>query len=178
MSKMSELSIEKQETGRRIADLLGGDKPRSAVLRIKTDTHNSVKHPSESYSDYWTLCRAIVDAAGDLASKDKMLMNFRDKSKAFNVKPVIDKYYNGDVNQLKLAREEAVKTFFKAVDEINWYSRKHDLAQVSAMKLMGLLEDEKTRAKFRRHLKRHEEENHSPFELDELPIRDFRKTRD
>ena len=125
MSKMSELLIEAQETG----------KLASLTSEQVTAKHAEPTHPSKSYGDYWTLCRAVVDAAGDLASKDKMLMNFRDKSKAFNVKPVIDKYYNGDVSQLKLAREEAVKTFFKAVDEVNWYSRKHDLAQVSAMKL-------------------------------------------
>jgi hypothetical protein len=41
---------------------------------------------------------------------------------------------------------------------------------------MGLLENEKTREKFRRHSRRHIEGGHPPFELDELPRRDFRKT--
>lgn len=168
MSKMSELSIELQENpNRTISSVLVNDDN----LETKNPTH-----PSESWKTYWQLCLAVVDAAGDLAGKDKMLMNFRDKSKAFNVKPVIDKYYNGDIKQLKLAREEAIKNFFKSVDEVNWYARNHDLDQVSAMTLMGLLENEKNREKFRRHIKRHIESGHPPFELDDLPRRDFRKT--
>ena len=164
MSKMSELSIELQENPVRSAPA-EAYKPALGPL------------PVDTWPDYWRLCLAAVDAAGDLASKDKMLMNFRDKSKAFNVKPVIDKYYNGDVNQLKLARDEATKNFFKAIDSINWFARQNNLNQVSAMKLMGILEDEKNRGKFRRHIKRHLEDNHPPFELDELPNRDFRQPR-
>ncbi len=176
MSKMSNLSIELQESPekRTVADLLGGDKKRAAILRV---SQSDYEYPANTWKNYWQLCLAVVDAAGDLAGKDKMLMNFRDKSKAFNVKHVIDKYYDGDVNQLKFAREESVKNFFKSVDEVNWYARNHDLDQVSAMTLMGLLENEKNREKFRRHIKHHIESGHPPFELDDLPRRDFRKTR-
>lgn len=179
MSKMSELSIDLQENPekRTVADLLGGNKKRSAVLSVSKSARESTnEHPANTWKTYWTLCLAVVDTAGDLAGKDKMLMNFRDKSKAYNVKPVIDKYYDGNVNKVKLAREEAIKNFFKSVDEVNWYARNHDLDQVSAMTLMGLLENEKNREKFRRHIKRHIESGHPPFELDDLPRRDFRKT--
>ncbi|MBR3232826.1 hypothetical protein IKF74_00845 [Candidatus Saccharibacteria bacterium] len=164
MSKMSELSIELQE---------------NPVRSAPTETYKSALGPSpvDTWPNYWRLCLAAIDAAGDLASKDKLLMNFRDKAKAFNVRPVIEKYYGGDVTNLKVARNEAAKDFFKAIDNINWFARRNNLDQVSAMKLMGILEDEKNRGKFRHHIRRHLEDNHPPFELDELPDRDFRKSR-
>lgn len=164
MSKMSEHSIELQE---------------NPVHSAPTKAYKPALEPlpTDTWPDYWRLCLAVIDAAGDLAGKDKLLMNFRDRTKAFNVKPVIEKYYGGNVTNLKAARDEATKAFFKAVDEVNWYARNHDLDQVSAMTLMGLLENEKNREKFRRHIKRHIESSHPPFELDDLPRRDFRKSR-
>ena len=167
MSIMSDLSIERAENPEAYDHL--------PILSNPSRTA-STPHPSSTYAEYWRLCLEVVYAAGEIAKKDKLLMNFRDKSKAFNVKHVIEKYYGGDVENLKKAREETVVAFLKAVDDVNWYARNHELSQVSAMKLMGLLEDANTRKKFRDHINTHIKSSHPPFELDELPAREFRAT--
>lgn len=139
-----------------------------------SETPKPTTHPSSTWAEYWNLCSAVVDAASKVAAKDKLLMNFRDPKNSHKVKPIINKHFHGDVKNLKDARADCIRAFFAAVDEVNWYARKHDLAQASAMKLMGQLESANDRKRFRYFIKKHLEENHPPFELDELVDRDFR----
>ena len=138
-----------------------------------SETPKPPAHPSDTWEEYWNLCSAVVNAASEVAAKDKLLMNFRDPENSHKVKPIINKHFHGDVKNLKDARADCIRAFFAAVDEVNWYARKHDLAQASAMKLMGQLESANDRKRFRYHIKKHLQGNHQPFELDELVARDF-----
>ena len=146
-------------------------------LAASTQSQSEAKsnsHPSDTWKEYWQLCRNIVDAAGELAAKDKLLMNFRDPTNQHKVQHVIQKSFKGDVKFLKEARADRITNFFQCVDKVNWYAREHDLSQVSAMKLMGILEDREMRKRFRHHIQKHIDGDHPPFEMDEVPNRDFR----
>ena len=136
------------------------------------------EYPQNTWEHYWRLCLSVVDAAGTLASRDKLLMTYRDKSKSASVEDVIKKYYDGDPEKVKSARIDAATSFWRAIDQVNHFACEHDLNQVSAMTLLGLLEDEKARRKFRHHIRHHIKTRHPPFELDELPVRDFRKNHE
>jgi len=161
MSKMSEHLIEEQETGRSLP-----------LVPSTPERHDEPEKPSDN-TIYWQLCLKVVEAAGELAAKDKLLMNFRDPSNSHKVKHVIDKSFAGEVANLRDARADWIWEFFRSVDEVNWFARKHSLAQVSAMSLMGLLESADVRKAFRKHIRAHVESDHPAFELDLLPGKDF-----
>ena len=171
MSKMAEHLIEEQEAGHSLPLI-----PSTSEHREEQPEHCKEQKPSGNVV-YWQLCLKVINAAGELAAKDKLLMNFRDPNNSHKVKHVIEQSYNGNVNGLRESRVDWIWEFFRAVDEVNWFSRKHGLAQVSAMKLMGMLEDANTRKKFRNFIRKHMETDHPAFELDELPARDFRTSR-
>ena len=164
MSKMAEHLIMEQEEGHHLP------------LTPSTPEHHDERHEEEKPSDniiYWQLCLKVVDAAGNLAAKDKLLMNFRDPSNAHKVKHVIERSFAGEVANLRDARADWIWEFFRTVDEVNWFARKHSLAQVSAMLLMGLLENADMRRAFRKHIRKHIDTDHPTFELDMLPGKDF-----
>ena len=164
MSKLSEHLIAEQEEHRHLP-------------LIPSIPENHGEKPASNNFIYWQLCLKVVDAAGELAAKDKLLMNFRDPENAGKVKHVIIDSFHGDVNNLRDARADWIWEFFRSVDEVNWFARKHSLAQVSAMKLMGMLEDANSRKKFRHFIRKHMATEHPAFELDELPNRCFRQSR-
>ncbi|MBR3180321.1 hypothetical protein IKF57_02205 [Candidatus Saccharibacteria bacterium] len=125
--------------------------------------------------DYWEACLALTYVAGHLAHHDKALMTYRDKSKRFNVKHIIEKTGEiaVDVRNAKNDRIRSMKDFWQIADTINWYAEKRGMSQVSFMKFIGLLEDNNVREIFRKHITKHVETEHPPFELDELPDHDF-----
>ena len=169
MSNMSEIAIQAQEEAR----------DHSAVLEIVP--RGEIKYTRCTLTDnenYWLLCLIVVDAAGTLAGRDKLIMNYRNPRKRHNVADIVHnkKYYKKGIRSVKSARTEDIMNFWNAVDDVNWVAREK-LDPVGAMTLMGMLEDAKERDKFRRHIRKHIETDHPTFELDEVPNRDFRKTR-
>ena len=184
MSKFSELDIERQETGKRIKDLLPDGKKTGVILRIPNEvyTYGAKKtkpkqHPSETYAIYWQLCFDVIVAAGELAGKDKLIMNFRDPQKRHSVKDVVNQSFDGEKGNIADKRNDNARIFFTNVDNLNEYAVEHGFDQVCGMKLMGMLVDANVRDKFKHHIKKHLESNHPPFALDELPGKDFRKTK-
>ena len=146
-----------------------------ASSQPQSEAHQPDTHPSSTWRNYWDLCMAVVYAAGEVAAKDKLLMSFRDPETSHKVQHVIKRHFKGKVECLKDARADRIADFFRAVDMVNWYARQHDLSQVSAMKLMGMLEDKNARKRFRHHIQKHIDGDHPPFEMDEIPDRDFHK---
>ena len=175
MSKLSDLIIRRTEAGSEQLSMFGTASPSPEVKQIIQE--KEPQHPSDTYGEYWRLCFNVVTAAGEFAEKEKLLMNLRDESKKGSVLHVLEKYYENSPEKVKERRNEASKRFFAAVDQVNWYAVKHDLCQSSAMVLLGMLEDKRIRAKFKEHINEHIRTNHPPFELDELPKRDFRRPR-
>ena len=175
MSHFSELDIECQETGKRICDLLPDGKKSAVIVRT---TKPKEQHPSETYAIYWQLCLDVVNAAGELAGKDKLIMNFRDPQKRHSVKDVVNRSFGGEKGNIANKRNDNARIFFTRVDNLNEYAVEHEFDQVCGMKLMGMLVDANVRDKFKHHIKKHLESSHPPFALDDLPGKDFRKTRD
>ncbi len=167
MSKLSDLIIEEQETGKRA----------SLTSEQVTAKPTEPTHPSENWSTYWKLCLDVVSAAGDVAGKDKLAINFRDPQKRHSVKGVVDKSFNGELSSIIDKRADYIRIFFMRVDTLNDFALKLHLDQIPGMTLMGMLVDGDVREKFTYHIKRHIESGHPPYELDELPARKFRKSR-
>lgn len=183
MSKMSELLIESQETGKTVRGLLSDKKKTGKLYRTPEPAQESAKastevaHPNKSWGEYWRTCLNLVICAGRLSSLEKLEMNWRDESKRHNILKVVNDYYNGKPQCIFYARRDCIGDFWSLIDKINSLGYKLGIAQVSGMKLLGVLEDPRIRAKFRHHISKHLSEEHPPFELDELPSRDFRKTK-
>ena len=161
MSKLSDLSIECQETGRRICDLLPDGKKSAVIVRVP-------QHPSEAYAIYWRLCLAVVNAAGEVAGKDKLLMNYRDPQKRHSVKDVVDRSFGGEKSAIADKRNENIRVFFAQVDALNEHAVKHGFDQVCGMQLLGMLTDSNTRDRFRYRIKKNAEKGTTPIPLDEL----------
>ncbi|MBQ1528388.1 hypothetical protein IIZ77_01915 [Candidatus Saccharibacteria bacterium] len=185
---MSDLFTEQQEReqghGRRHkSEQIGNPDLLAELVRnlnAGTSTNKTEKeepHPSETYAVYWRLCLAVVNAAGEVAGKDKMLINFRDPQKRHSVKDVVQKSFNGEKSAIADKRNQNIRIFFTRVDDLNEYAVEHGSDQVCGMELMGMLVDASIRDKFKHHIKKHLESNHPPFALDELPGKDFRKTK-
>lgn len=198
MSNMSNFATELQEEGR-LSVSFSDSQTESKTLaeeRKHEDKKNLSKETKEkrqrmaeeilerplgkinSPKEYWETCFALVYTAGVLASHDKLLMTYRDKSNRHNVIKVVNdkETFKYGVRSIKNARSDDIQDFWKLLDSINWYAREHGLAQVSSMKLLGMLDDAKVREKYRNHILSHIETEHPPFEIDELP-REFRKSK-
>ena len=167
MSKFSEMDIERQETGRRIKDLFPDEKK----------TKPQEQRPSELWKPYWQLCLDVVNAAGEVAGKDKMVITFRDPAKRHNVKDVVNEKFGGEIGCIIDKRNDNIRHFFTLVDNLNGLALKLDLDQVPGMTLMGLLVNADARDKFKYHIKKHIQTSHPPFPMDEIPAHDFRKTK-
>lgn len=174
MSHFSELDIECQETGKRIRDLLPDGKKSAVIVRV---TKPKEQYPSETYAIYWQLCLDVVNAAGEVAGKDKMVITFRDPAKRHNIKDVVNAKFGGELSCIVDKRNDNIRRFFMLVDNLNGLALKLSIDQIPGMTLMGLLVDADVRDKFKYHIKKHLKTEHPPFPLDELPVRDFRKTR-
>ncbi len=131
----------------------------------------------DCFRTYWETCWAMTYIAGDLASHDKLIITYRDKSKRHNVVKVIknkEVFPNG-IFSVKDARFVDLAKFWKLVDDINYYAVKRGMDQVHPATLLGILYDPKVRERFRNAVRKHAETDHPPFEADEVPARDFRK---
>lgn len=199
MSNMSNLATEYQEEGRLSVSLssaptetksLTKEEKREKAKKLAKETKERRQKLAEEIlerplgkintpKEYWETCFALVFTAGVLASHDKLLMTYRDKSNRHNVIKVINdkNTFKYGVRSVKYARSDDINDFWKLLDSINWYAREHGLAQVSSMKMLGILDDAKVREKYRDHILDHIETEHPPFEIDELPDREFRKTK-
>lgn len=168
MSKISDISVSIKE---------GTLTEAEAKQLIGAKEIQETKYRSDKNADYWRKCRGIVVLVGKIIAKEKFLMNLRDPEKCHAVKEVFEKNFGGDITRVKQSRRTLIEEFLWEVDQLNWFASRNGLSQVSAIRLLALLEDEKQRRKFRSHIDKHIESEHPMFELDEIPSRDFRPTK-
>ena len=128
-------------------------------------------------SEYWHWCLEVVLAAGKLASRTKLVLNYTDPTTRIRVADVVKRYYDSNLGNLKDAREAAWDEYAKTIDMVNRLARKNGLRQVNQMKLVDMLDSEGERRKFRTHIRKHIENEDTPFSMDEIPSRDFRQTK-
>ena len=131
-------------------------------------------------ADYWEACWALTYIIGDIASSDKLVSNYRNKSTHHSVKAVVEdkKSFPEGVKSVKTERVRAFGKLCKLIDDINWYSCQRGMTQIAIIPLLSIYEDAQVRDKARKYILRHRETGHPPFELDELPDRDFPSPRD
>ncbi|MBR3319450.1 hypothetical protein IKG06_03015 [Candidatus Saccharibacteria bacterium] len=128
-----------------------------------------------SPTDYWEACWALTYIIGDIATNDKLVSNYRNPTTRHSVKAVVEdkKFFPEGPKSVKIARVHAFARLCKLIDDINWYSCKRGLEQLTIIPLLSIYENLKVREKARKYILRHQETGHPPFELDELPNRDF-----
>ncbi len=173
MSRMSDLSIKKQEEPERECH----PTPQEFYFEAFSSDCALPKQSKTTNGRYWELCYDVVLAAGKVVQQDKLLTNYLDERKKHTVKPIVEnkKHYPKGEKSVREARITAVVIFFNAVEALNRYAQKIDREPVSGTELLGMLFDKNMRTKFKLHISNHIQNGYQPFPLNELPLRDFRR---
>ena len=130
----------------------------------------AAKLATNTNARYWQLCKEVINAAGEVAEKDKLVMNFRGTNTRHVVEPVVNnrKNYPNGIESVIGARDRAMSNFFKAVDALNDYSVRHDRDQVLPMRLLSRFSDKEDRDKYKKRIDSLMASSAQPFALDEL----------
>ncbi|MBR2725219.1 hypothetical protein IKE97_01055 [Candidatus Saccharibacteria bacterium] len=116
---------------------------------------DSKQSKQKSFSDefiglYWTAVLAIVDAAGKYAAAIKLRANYLDPSTEHMVKDVVDRYYNGRLQNINDEIDLRQKSFDAKVEKFNILCSQAGMTSVTKpARLLNLLLDEKRRVSYR-----------------------------
>ena len=178
MSRITDLLIEEQETGRRTALMFTSTATEpvaeTAVETAKETVVNLVaaQKPVNPNVSYWRLCYAVVLAAGKVAEREKLILNYTDENTRHKVAPIVENtdYYSDGIESVREARLAAMAEFFRAFDRLNEFAYDHNRDRVAPMELLSRLYHKKARDSYKRRIKNYEEEAHPPIALDEIQV--------
>ena len=186
MSKLSDLLIEEQETGRRAVLMFAAGTATEAIVEPtakpvaetaaeaakETVTLVAAQKPVDPNVSYWRLCYTVVLAAGKVAEREKLILNYQDENTRHKVAPIVENrhYYSDGIESVCKARLAAMEEYFQAVDRLNKFSYEHGRDRFAPMKLLSSLYEKKARDSYKRHIKSYEEEAHPPIALDEIQV--------
>ena len=124
---------------------------------------------------YWGECLELKKVVMRYVSVKKLARNVMDPAKRHNVKHVVDKYYGGRDSQVFSAVEDVRTLVERRARLFNRMCLENDVDQIDVDTLIYYLSISGNSEKFDRHIKKHRDDGHPPFPLDELPAHDFRK---
>ncbi len=105
---------------------------------------------SDASKKYWAAVLEVIDAAGNYAAALKLYANLADNTTAWQVKPVLDKYYEGKMSNLKDAILYRKDLFNAKVNKLNILCMQNDIRAIkSPDRLLKLLLDPKRRRSYR-----------------------------
>lgn len=171
MSKIVDFKLREEEAGRQPSI------PVSVVNVAETATKtvaNLVEaiQPVSFIVSYWQLCHTVILAAGKVADKEKLILNYTNENTRHIVAPIVEnkRYYPKGIESVRKARLSAMTRYYQAIDRLNEFAYEHNRDQVIPMKLLSLLADEDTRDKYKQRIKLYKEQEHPPIALDEIQL--------